>query len=130
MCRPTQPFEIGGIAVEGREGDDRVGNAQLCQPATQIDGGLHIPGPDRFGGGRVFDMTFAKLHCLDGKEQLDRTAVIVWLRMNEVERFGEFLGWCQERAAAISPFGAGSEEHTSELQSLMRLTTDVFSLKK
>src|SRR3546814_17596570 len=50
-------------------------------------------------------MTFAKLHCLDGQEQLDRAAVIVWLRMNEVERFGEFLRWCQERAPAISPFG-------------------------
>src|SRR3546814_33190 len=54
---------------------------------------------------RVFDMTFAKLHCLNGKEQLDRAAVIVWLRMNEVERFGEFLRWCQEGAPAISPFG-------------------------
>src|SRR3546814_2183204 len=67
----------------------------------------------------------AKLHCLNGKEQLDRAAVIVWLRMNEVERFGEFLRWCQEGAPAIR-----SEEHTSELQSLMRISYAVFCLKK
>src|SRR3546814_12643916 len=110
MCRPTQPFEIGGIAVERREGDDRLGNAQLCQPATQIDGGLHIPGPDRFGGGRVFDMTFAKLHCLDGKEQLDWAAVRFWLRINEIERFGRsaasLLGkeWVSRCISCVSTF--------------------------
>src|SRR3546814_7599533 len=38
--------------------------------------------------------------------------------------------WCKHLGVALSQIGARSEEHTSELQSLMRISYAVFCLKK
>src|SRR3546814_9011871 len=41
-----------------------------------------------------------------------------------------YLHWMEERGATVTEYSLRSEEHTSELQSLMRISYAVFCLKK
>src|SRR3546814_10172024 len=66
--------------------------------------------------------------------QLDNNAALAVLASYLVKSFGEsYLGHLCERdlsAHCARFFGQRSEEHTSELQSLMRISYAVFCLKK
>src|SRR3546814_1257023 len=49
---------------------------------------------------------------------------------NRRKQQDRYLAWPQNPCQAIPPPGIRSEEHTSELQSLMRISYAVFCLKK
>src|SRR3546814_6777391 len=61
-----------------------------------------------------------------GKQELDPALVAAAVRFADLPAQAAAIGECQHAVAA----GLRSEEHTSELQSLMRISYAVFCLKK
>src|SRR3546814_3456028 len=62
---------------------------------------------------------------------IETTSLELWQKIQKINSDGYFLG-CHYGLEAMKkrPNGSRSEEHTSELQSLMRISYAVFCLKK
>src|SRR3546814_3164400 len=75
---------------------------------------------------------FERQHAPRGALPIDRGDVILRLGLHHLREFGRRGGLAAQIKLARGPAleGLRSEEHTSELQSLMRISYAVFCLKK
>src|SRR3546814_7280765 len=73
---------------------------------------------------------------VEGEEGFKQTSLAPKLGLvyqvvpQQVSLFGNYMSGFQNVAPVVQPDGSRSEEHTSELQSLMRISYAVFCLKK
>src|SRR3546814_4206928 len=98
-------------AAKGRSG------SSVCPHAEQVEPGF-LDLADRLG---IRLVAYQTVHTFDNRDHADVSRVPGFIRRQSSR------GWNCRRRSCV---GLRSEEHTSELQSLMRISYAVFCLKK
>src|SRR3546814_5976969 len=120
-CPYTTLFRSGQAEDRRQQGIERHGERWLCPTATAAEDeqrDAHQQQEEPEDRGRIFDCRLeavAREGAADHQQQRDHA-------LDDEGVDG--------RAASVVPAGQRSEEHTSELQSLMRISYAVFCLEK
>src|SRR3546814_3581044 len=126
-ARPPLWVRLGARKLESNRGLDVIGGARIAgDSADQL--------AVRIGDGSALLFDAAAVanpwHLVLAPTVLTLTIVLVFVTLLSIYAVRWITEPLSSVAAAAQSFGRRSEEHTSELQSLMRISYAVFCLKK